>query len=114
VPLRGEIWLTDFEPVRGHEEGRTRPALIVSTDPFNNGPATLIVVVPLTTKERARMPLRVRIEPPEGGLDKTSWAICEAVRSIDKSRLIGRRPFGMVQPGTLSIVEHRLRTLLEL
>lgn len=109
---RGEVWLADFEPVVGHEQGRKRPALIISTDQFNNGPAGLVVVVPLTTKERARMPLRVRVDPPEGGLREPSWALCEAVRSISTDRL--EEQWGVVSERTLATVSHRLRTLLEL
>lgn len=110
---RGEIWLADFEPVRGHEQGRQRPALIISNNEFNNGPAGLVVVVPLTTTERARMPLRVRIDPPDGGVRETSWALCEAVRSISTVRLLGEA-WGTVAGRTLSTVEHRVRTLLDL
>jgi mRNA interferase MazF len=111
---RGEIWLADFDPVRGHEQGRQRPALVLSTDQFNNGPAGLLVVVPFTTRERARMPMRVRVDPPEGGLTETSWALCEALRSISTSRLVQDEPCGTVSARTLATVEHRIRTLLEL
>jgi len=110
---RGEIWLADFDPVRGHEQGRQRPALILSTNEFNNGPAGLVVVVPLTTKERARIPLRVRVDPPEGGLRETSWALCEAVRSISSERLI-EGPWGSISARTLATVENRVRALLDL
>lgn len=113
MALRGEIWSVNFEPVVGHEQGRTRPALIVSNDQFNNGPATLVVAIPLTTKERARMPLRVRIDPPEGGVTAPSWAICEAVRSISKDRLSGTA-WGSVSSDTMASVEYRLKTLLDL
>jgi mRNA interferase MazF len=113
MPQRGEIWLVDLEPVRGHEQGRRRPALIVSNDQFNNGPAGLVVVVPLTTTERARMPLRVRIDPPEGGLRETSFALCEAVRSISKERLLGE-PLGTISPRSLASVAYRVRALLDL
>jgi mRNA interferase MazF len=113
LPNRGEIWLTDFEPVRGHEQGRQRPALIISNDQFNNGPAGLVIVIPLTTTERARMPLRVRIDPPEGGLRETSWALCEAVRSVSKERLIDQA-WGSVSARTLATVAYRVRALLDL
>jgi mRNA interferase MazF len=58
------------------------------------------------------MPLRVRIDAPEGGLRETSWALCEAVRSISKERLAER--WGAVSPRALSAVEFRLKTLLDL
>lgn len=111
---RGEIWLVDFEPVRGHEQGRQRPALILSNDQFNNGPAGLLIVVPLTTKERARMPLRVMIDPPDGGVRERSWALCEAVRSISTSRLVQGEAWGTVSARTLDAVVFRVRTLLDL
>jgi mRNA interferase MazF len=110
---RGEVWLADFDPVRGHEQGRQRPALILSTDQFNNGPAELVVVIPFTTRERARMPLRVRVDPPEAGLRETSWALCEAIRSISTERLVDG-PWGTVSARTLSTIEYRVRTLLDL
>jgi mRNA interferase MazF len=113
LPNRGEIWLADFDPVRGHEQGRQRPALIISNNQFNNGPAGLVVVVPLTTRERARIPLRVQIDPPDGGLRERSWALCEAVRSISTDRLIDA-PWGSVAARTLGTVEHRVRALLDL
>jgi mRNA interferase MazF len=111
---RGEVWVADFEPVRGHEQGRKRPALILSNDQFNDGPAQLVVVVPFTTRERARIPLRVRIDPPEGGLRETSWALCEAVRSISTDRLVESEPRGTVSPRTLAAIEYRVRALLDL
>jgi len=113
MPNRGEVWVADFDPVRGHEQGRQRPALILSTDQFNNGPAGLVVVVPLTTKERARMPLRVRVDPPDGGLKETSWALCEAVRSISTDRLVDG-PWGTIAAKTLAAIEYRVRALLDL
>lgn len=58
------------------------------------------------------MPMRVQIDPPDGGVKETSWALCEAVRSISTGRL-GER-WGTISPRTLASVEFRLRTLLEL
>jgi mRNA interferase MazF len=108
---RGEIWLSDLNPVRGHEQAGTRPVLVVSVDAFNHGPAQLVVVVPLTTRDR-EIPLRVPIEPPDGGRRETSFAMCEAVRSISTERLV--RCWGIVEQPTLARVEDRLRILLEL
>jgi mRNA interferase MazF len=113
MPARGEVWTVDLDPVRGHEQGRKRPAIILSVDQFNNGPAGLVVVVPLTTTERAKMPLRVRIDPPEGGISQTSFALCEAVRSISKDRLTGEA-WGSVSSRTMASIAFRTKTLLDL
>ena len=84
--------------------------LVVSAEAFNHGLAQLVVVVPLTTRDR-KIPLRVRIEPPDGGVREPSFAMCEAVRSISTERLVRR--WGIVEHATLAAVEDRLRILLE-
>ncbi len=111
APARGELWYADLNPVRGHEQAGHRPTLVVSADTFNAGPAELVVVLPLTTRERG-IPLHVSIEPPEGGLRKRSFVKCEDIRSIDQRRLTER--LGAVSHATMSEVEHRLRALLQL
>ena len=111
LPSRGEVWLVDFDPVRGHEQGGRRPAVVVSTDQFNHGASGLVVVVPTTTRERG-LPLHVAVTPPDGGLRQRSFIKIEDVRAIARERLVER--WGTLSPGTLAVVEHRLRTLLEL
>jgi hypothetical protein len=51
-PARGEIWTCDLDPPRGHEQGGTRPVLIVSVDAFNQGPSGLVIAVPISTKDK--------------------------------------------------------------
>jgi mRNA interferase MazF len=105
------VWLVDLNPARGHEQRGRRPALIVSTDQFNTGPAGIVVVVPMTTRQR-NVPLHVRVEPPEGGVRETSFAKCEDVRSISTERLESR--WGAVSAQTMAVVADRLRILLDL
>jgi mRNA interferase MazF len=110
-PLRGEVWSVDLNPTRGREQRGSRPSIVVSNDNFNNGPADLIVIVPLTGTYRG-LPLHVKIDPPEGGLRKQSFAKCEDVRSVSKERLTRR--WGNVTPSTMAEVANRLRMLLDL
>lgn len=110
-PHRGELWLADLEPVRGHEQGGRRPVLVVSVDLFNQGPAGLAIVIPLTSKDKG-IPSHVRVEPPEGGLRASSVIQCEAIRSISSDRLV--QSWGRISPETLERVEDWLRTLLQL
>ena len=111
VPGRGEIWLIDFDPTRGHEQAGKRPALVVSVDMFNAGPAGLLIVIPITSKAKG-VPLHVAVQAPEGGLQLPSFIKCEDVRSVSKTRLQGR--VGAISPQTLAMVEDRLRILLGL
>ena len=62
---RGDVWLVDLSPVRGHEQAGRRPALIVSDDLFNRGPAGLVIVAPITSTIRA-IPSHVRLSPRRG------------------------------------------------
>jgi len=110
-PSRGEIWLVDLNPVCGHEQAGGHPALVVSVDGFNHGPAGLVIVIPITTKDKG-IPLHVGVFPPEGGLNEQSFIKCEDVRSVAKERLV--RCLGRVEEGTLAEVEDRLRILLGL
>jgi mRNA interferase MazF len=110
---RGEVWLVNLEPVVGHEQGRSRPALILSADMFNAGPAGLVTVVPITSKQRAGIPSRIAVSSPEGGLTMPSWIIGEQVRTISTRRL-GPRPMGVVSVATMRNVEDVVRMLLGL
>jgi len=87
LPNRGEIWLADLNPIRGHEQAGTRPVLIISTNTFNHGPAGLVFVLPLTRTDR-RIPIHVPLDPPEGGVSARSYILCDAIRSIAKDRLV--------------------------
>ena len=111
VPSRGEVWLADLDPVRGHEQGRRRPCVIVSDDTFNHGPAGMVVVVPLTTTGRG-VPLHVVVDTPDGGVRARSFIKCEDIRSISVERLIDH--WGAVSDAVMRDVEDRLRILLNL
>ena len=107
----GEVWQVNLDPVIGHEQGRTRPALIVSVNEFNKSPAGLVTVVPITSKDRG-VRSHVRIDPPEGGLTARSFALCDQVRSISDERLLSR--WGMASETTMKEVGSLLRMLLGL
>jgi mRNA interferase MazF len=111
APARGEVWLADLNPTRGREQAGRRPVLVVSEDLFNQGPADLVIVLPITSTLRP-IPSHLRISPPEGGLRVQSAVLCEAIRSISGDRLVSR--WGRVSPGTMERVEDVLRILLRL
>ena len=110
-PARGEIWDLTLSPTRGRERSGHRPALIISVDLFNEGPAELMIAIPLARTQR-KVRWHVPVVPPEGGLSDLSFIKCEDVRSLSKSRLIRYR--GRVSENTLLEVEDRLRILLGL
>ena len=108
---RGEIWLIDLNPVRGHEQAGKRPCLIISVDLFNQGSSGLAVVLPITSKNKG-IPFHVEVNPPEAGLRMQSFIKCEDVRSISIERF--EKKLGAVSFETLVLVEERLRILMGL
>ncbi|MGH2516517.1 MAG: type II toxin-antitoxin system PemK/MazF family toxin [Ktedonobacterales bacterium] len=110
-PARGEIWLVDLDPTRGHEQAGKRPCLVVSVDAFNQGSAGLVVVAPLTSKAKAQR-FHVPITPPEAGLRVQSYIKCEDIRSVSIHRF--SQHWGFVTPATIHLVEDRFRILLGL
>jgi len=110
-PSRGEVWQANLSPTKGHETRGTRPCLIVSVDLFNHGAAGLVVVLPITTREKG-IPLHVAVNPPEGGLARRSFVKCEEPRSISRDRLTRR--LGELAASTIAKVSDRLQIVLGL
>ena len=111
--LRGDVWLFDPDPIRGREVGKKlRPAIIISNDTFNNGPSGLLIVVPLTTKDK-KIPCHISILPKDGGVKERCFAMCEQIRCISRERLISR--WGHIHnPKILKYIAEWLGSLLSL
>ena len=110
-PERGDIWMVNLDPIEGHEQGGTRPALIMSVNQFNTTKAELVIVLPITSKNK-RIPTHIKIEPSEGGLTQVSYIKSEDIRSISKSRLIDH--MGEVSDKIVRKAESMLKILLGL
>jgi mRNA interferase MazF len=110
-PSRGDIWAVVLDPTVGREQAGTRPGLVVSVDKFNRGPAGLVVVLPITSKDK-KQPIHVPINSLEGGLSTASFIKCDDIRSVSKDRL--GKFYGAVSRQTMAEVEKRIRILLDL
>ena len=51
IPKRGDIIYLNFNPTKGHEQGGFRPALVLSSDTFNNF-TKMVIVCPITTNTK--------------------------------------------------------------
>ncbi len=111
VPRRGGIWLVALGAGRAGEPGKSRPAIVVSVDELSTGaPGELVVVVPLSSS-LAPSALRIEIEPA-AGIERSSRAVCRAVRAVVRSRLLRR--IGGVTPANMEQVETALALILGL
>ena len=109
---RGTVVLVELDPTVGREQRGVRPCVAVS-DPAVNADQRfpLIAVVPVTGTpgEGALYP---ELSPGKSGLTKTSYALIDHLRSIDKRRI--QRVFGCVANDELAAVDQGLQLFLGL
>ncbi len=77
IPQRGDIVWTDFTPAAGHEQLGKRPALILSTAPFNKA-IRLAMVAPITSRVRGH-----GFEVSLKGGKISGVVLCQQVKMID-------------------------------
>ena len=84
-PRRSEIWLVNWNPSRGSEQGGRRPALVIQNDIGNEkAPTTIVAAI---SGSVGIYPMNVLIEPPEGGLERPSIIKTNQILTIAKGRL---------------------------
>lgn len=113
---RGDIYLIDYEPVRGSEVNKARPAVIVSNDAANQSVQRMgrgvITVVPLTSNTSRVFPFQVFLPADECHLAKDSKAQCEQVRAVAVERVLHR--IGTVPARRVAELDAALRRHLAL
>lgn len=90
-PVRGEVWRLRFDPVKGSEIGKTRPAVVVN--PASVGRLPLRIIVPVTgwAAKYATIPWLVYLKPSRrNGLSKESAADCFQVKSVAVERFVDK------------------------
>lgn len=109
---RGTIVLLDLDPTIGHEQRGVRPCIVVSDpDVITDQHFPLIAIVPVTGTpgEGALYPM---LRPGRSGLAKTSYALIDHLRSVDKRRI--RRAFGVVPTSEVDALDEGLALFLGL
>jgi mRNA interferase MazF len=113
---RGEVRMVDFDPARGVEASKRRPAVIVSNDEANGTAARIgrgvLTVVPVTSNVKRVYPFQVLLPSGSGGLPQDSKAQAEQVRSVDAER-VGEL-FGSLPPQLMASLDDALRLHLAL
>lgn len=104
---RGEVWWVDFDPARGGEVRKRRPAVIISTDAANKY-LNRVQVVPMTSKID-------RVYPSEAVVTvrrRRSKAMADQLTTVSKQRLTDR--VGKLTPLDMRRVEVAVLTQLDL
>ena len=112
-PFRGMIVEVSLDPVVGHEQGRSRPCLVVQNDVGNRFASTTIIV-PLTDAAHIQTPypIYVPVKKGDGGTKKNSYILCDQIRTVDQQRFKG--VYGVLSPETMAKVDAALLVSLGL
>ena len=113
---RGELRFVDFEPIRGSEADKRRPAVIVSNDGANAAATHLgrgvVTVVPVTSNVHRILPFQVLLPRGTAGLSRASKAQAEQVRSVSVERI--GRSIGLLPAPKVAELDEALRLHLAL
>lgn len=114
--LRGEIRLTDLEPIRGSEADKRRPAVIVSNDRANASATRsergVVTVVPVTSNIDRVYAFQTLLLAAATGLQVDSKAQAEQVRSVSAERV--GRVVGHLPRAVMAELDDALRLHLQL
>ena len=105
---RGEIWLVNFDPTIGSEIKKTRPAVIVSGQPFNRLRRTLVVVPLSSAHDQTEFPLLIALRSS----GRPAVAVVDQVKTAAKERFI--RQLGMVSADEMAQIGDALSVVLGL
>ena len=78
VPRQRDIVFLDFSPTKGHEQFGKRPAIVISTNVFNDN-TKMVMVCPISSNTK-EFPTHYLLEDTK----KISGSVfCEHIRSVD-------------------------------
>lgn len=109
---RGDIVLVQLDPVKGSEQGKTRPAVVVQNDIGNTHSPTTIVA-PMTSSYDKVYPVNVEVPAAETGLDKDNIVLLNQIRTLSIThRITDKR--GTLPDWLMAKVDHALNVSLGL
>ncbi len=110
-PKRGEIWLVDFEPQKGAEIKKERPAIVINSDALGRY-LPIKIVVPLTDAGKKGSTWYIPVSPDKkNGLKKESVVDCYQIRCASQERF--NRKIGEISPDILSQITVAVAVLID-
>ena len=106
---RGDICLVNFNPAKGGEIGKLRPAIVMSRIEENSVLDTVIVIPLSTYIEEDTLPYRFLIRKRDR-LEKDSDACIYEIRALSKSRV--KEKLSKLNSKELSVVQDALCKIL--
>jgi len=106
---RGDICLINFNPAKGGEMGKLRPAIVIS-DSMDNEILDTIIVIPLSTViEKDALPYRYLITQREK-LEKNCDACIYEIRALSKVRV--KEKLAVLNNQELEVIQDSLCKIL--
>lgn len=91
-PQRGEVWDVQFDPARGAEIRKVRPAVVINDPAIGKLPLRIIVPITEWNPTYSNYPWFVNLKPATlNGLTKESGADAFQVKSVSVDRFVTRR-----------------------
>jgi len=107
---RGDICLVNFNPVKGGEIGKLRPAIVLS-DKEDNEILKTVIVVPLSTIiEKDALPYRLLITARDK-LEKDCDACIYEIRALSKTRV--KEKLSSLNAQELEIIQNSLCKIIK-
>lgn len=90
-PLKGEIWMVNFNPTKGSEISKCRPAVVISADGVGKLPLKIVVPITDWKTHYKDAPWFTHLSPaPQNGLIKASGADGFQVKSVSLDRFVSK------------------------
>ena len=106
---KGDICLVNFDPSKGREIGKLRPAIVMSSKEENNMLSTIIVIPLSTVIEENALPYRYAINKRDK-LRKKSDACIYEIRALSKVRV--KEKLGQLTESELKSIQKALCEIL--
>ena len=107
--IKGDIYLVNFNPSKGGEIGKLRPAIIMSSAEENTMLSTVIVIPLSTVIEDNALPYRYPITKREKLKEKSDACIYE-IRALSKVRV--KEKLGQITQNELKFIQKALCEIL--
>ena len=98
----GEVYLANLDPVKGSEQGRTRPIIVLQNPSLARYTSTALCVPLTSNTRRLGIPGTCFVKKGEGGLTQESLALGFQMRVLDTVRL--KKKLGKLSPAALDNV----------
>ena len=112
LPIRGDVWRIEFDPVKGDEIRKSRPAIVISSDAFK--PLKTKLIVPLTSWQEkftnAQWMVKI-VADASNGLEHNSAADALQLRCVSYQRFVSK--LGMVPTSILDEIAAAIAIVIE-